>query len=258
MSEISLKELLEAGVHFGHQTKRWNPKMKPYILGARNGIYIINLQKTLRGLLEAQRFVTQMTAEGGTLLFVGTKKQAQDIIKEEAKRCGMMYVNNRWLGGSLTNYQSIRRNIERMKELEKIETEGEPSRFTKKELIGLRREKEKLLKYFDGLREMKTLPQVLFVIDTRKDYIAVKEAQKVGIPIVAVLDTNCDPEGIRHMIPGNDDSIRAIRLYASQIANACLEGAKLREERLRESVPAGPLIPPQGDGQTEAQEGTAT
>jgi len=237
MSELTVKDLLEASVHFGHQTKRWNPKMKPYILGARSGVYIINLQKTLRSLIEAQKYITKTVAEGGTVLFIGTKKQAQNIIKEEAQRCGAMYVNSRWLGGTLTNFPSIKRNIDRLKELDKLEIEGGSSRLTKKEALKLKHEKEKLSKYFEGLREMKNLPSVLFVIDTRKDQIAVREARKTGIPVVAILDTNCDPEGIQQVIPGNNDGIRAIKLYSAQISDACLEGSKLREEKLRESIP---------------------
>lgn len=235
VSELTVKDLLEASVHFGHQTKRWNPKMKPYILGARSGVYIINLQKTLRSLIEAQRFITKTVSEGGTVLFVGTKKQAQNIIKEEAQRCGAMYVNSRWLGGTLTNFPSIKKNIDRLKELDKLDTEGSGTRVTKKQAMKLRHEKEKLAKYFEGLRDMKNLPTVLFVVDTRKDHIAVREARKTGIPVVAILDTNCDPEGIQQVIPGNNDGIRAIKLYSAQIADACLEGARLREEKLKES-----------------------
>jgi small subunit ribosomal protein S2 len=225
-----MKELLEAGVHFGHQTKRWNPKMKKYIFGKRNGIYIIDLQKTLKLFKEASSFISDLASQGKRLLFVGTKRQAQDAILEEANRCGMFYVNNRWLGGTLTNFTTVRKSIERLKEIESIlgDTEKEMS---KKERAALDREREKLQKNLIGIREMDGLPDALFVIDPKKEYIAVKEAKKLGIPVVAIVDTNCDPEDIDYVIPGNDDAIRAIRLFTQKTADAVLEGYNLAEER---------------------------
>jgi small subunit ribosomal protein S2 len=221
---------LEAGVHFGHQTKRWNPKMKKYIFGKRNGIYIIDLQKTLKLFKEASSFISDLASQGKRLLFVGTKRQAQDAILEEANRCGMFYVNNRWLGGTLTNFTTVRKSIERLKEIESIlgDTEKEMS---KKERAALDREREKLQKNLIGIREMDGLPDALFVIDPKKEYIAVKEAKKLGIPVVAIVDTNCDPEDIDYVIPGNDDAIRAIRLFTQKTADAVLEGYNLAEER---------------------------
>ncbi len=227
---ITMKELLEAGVHFGHQTKRWNPKMKKYIFGKRNGIYIIDLQKTLKLFKEASQFIADLAGQGKRILFVGTKRQAQDAILEEANRCGMFYVNNRWLGGTLTNFTTVRKSIERLKEIEAVlgDTEKEMS---KKERAALDREREKLQKNLIGIREMDGLPDALFVIDPKKEYIAVKEAKKLGIPVVAIVDTNCDPEDINYVIPGNDDAIRAIRLFTQKIADAVLEGYNLAEER---------------------------
>ncbi|MGZ8853891.1 MAG: 30S ribosomal protein S2 [Thermoanaerobaculia bacterium] len=225
-----MKELLEAGVHFGHQTKRWNPKMKKYIFGKRNGIYIIDLQKTLKLFKEASSFIADLAGQGKRILFVGTKRQAQDAILEEANRCGMFYVNNRWLGGTLTNFTTVRKSIERLKEIEAIlgDTEKEMS---KKERAQLDHEREKLQKNLIGIREMDGLPDALFVIDPKKEYIAVKEAKKLGIPVVAIVDTNCDPEDINYVIPGNDDAIRAIRLFTQKIADAVLEGYNLAEEK---------------------------
>jgi small subunit ribosomal protein S2 len=227
---ITMKELLEAGVHFGHQTKRWNPKMKKYIFGKRNGIYIIDLQKTLKLFKEASAFLSDLASQGKRILFVGTKRQAQDAILEEANRCGMFYVNSRWLGGTLTNFSTVRKSIERLKGIETmiIDTEKEMS---KKERAALDREREKLLKNLIGIREMDGLPDALFVIDPKKEYIAVKEAKKLGIPVVAIVDTNCDPEDIDYVIPGNDDAIRAIRLFAQKIADAVLAGYNLAQER---------------------------
>jgi small subunit ribosomal protein S2 len=227
---ITMKELLEAGVHFGHQTKRWNPKMKKYIFGKRNGIYIIDLQKTLKLFKEASQFIADLAGQGKRILFVGTKRQAQDAILEEANRCGMFYVNNRWLGGTLTNFSTVRKSIERLKEIEAIigDTEKEMS---KKERAALEHEREKLQKNLIGIREMDGLPDALFVIDPKKEYIAVKEAKKLGIPVVAIVDTNCDPEDIDYVIPGNDDAIRAIRLFTQKIADAVLEGYNLAEEK---------------------------
>jgi small subunit ribosomal protein S2 len=226
-----MKELLEAGVHFGHQTKRWNPKMKKYIFGKRNGIYIIDLQKTLKQFKEASNFVAQLAAEGKNILFVGTKRQAQDAIYEEANRCGMFYVNTRWLGGTLTNFSTIRKSIHRLKEIESALGAGGNENLTKKERIRLEREKAKLEKNLTGIKEMEELPDSLFVIDPKKEHIAVKEANTLGIPVVAVVDTNCDPDEIDHVIPGNDDAIRAIRLFTSKVADSILEGLHAQEER---------------------------
>jgi small subunit ribosomal protein S2 len=223
-SAISMKQLLEAGVHFGHQTKRWNPKMKPYIFGARNGIYIIDLQKTVGLARSAFRFVSDAVAKGGSVLFVGTKKQAQDAIREEASRCGMFYVTNRWLGGTLTNFKTVKTGIDRLKTIEKMAAEGIYERLPKKEVASLEREREKLEKNLGGIKDMSRLPVALFVIDTKKEYIAVHEANRLGIPVVAVVDTNCDPEGIDFCIPGNDDAIRSIRLFTSKVAEASIEG----------------------------------
>lgn len=224
MAVISMKQLLEAGVHFGHQTRRWNPKMAPYIFTDRNGIYIVDLQKTVKKVEEAYNFVKQLSAEGGTILFVGTKKQAQEAVREEAERCGMFYVNQRWLGGMLTNFKTIRRRIDRLHELEKMESNGSLELLPKKEVAELMHEKEKLQKFLGGIKEMRSLPGALFVIDPRKERIAVAEARKLGIPIVAIVDTNCDPDEIDYVIPGNDDAIRAVRLLTSKIADAVLEG----------------------------------
>jgi small subunit ribosomal protein S2 len=225
-----MKELLEAGVHFGHQTKRWNPKMKKYIFGKRNGIYIIDLQKTLKLFKEASAFVTDLAGQGKRILFVGTKRQAQDAVVEEANRCGMFYVNNRWLGGTLTNYSTVKKSIERLKEIEAIlgDTEKEMS---KKERAAMDREREKLQKNLIGIREMEGLPDALFVIDPKKEHIAVQEAVKLGIPVVGIVDTNCDPDDIEYVIPGNDDAIRAIRLFTSKIADSVLEGYSIAEEQ---------------------------
>ncbi len=224
MSTITMKELLEAGVHFGHQAKRWNPKMKKYIFGERNGIYIIDLQKTLKLFKEAYEFVRTSAAEGKDILFVGTKKQAQDAIAEEAKRCGMYYVSNRWLGGMLTNFATIRKSIDRLKKIEKMNEDGTYDKLTKKEVAGLEKERMKLEKILSGIKSMTQPPSLVFVIDPRKEDIAVKEANKLNIPVVAVVDTNCDPDNIDYVIPGNDDAIRAIRLMASKMADAVIEG----------------------------------
>ncbi|MEI7705951.1 MAG: 30S ribosomal protein S2, partial [Deltaproteobacteria bacterium] len=223
-SAITMKQLLEAGVHFGHQTKRWNPKMKPYIFGARNGIYIIDLQKTVGLARAAFRFVNDVVAKGGTVLFVGTKKQAQDAIREEASRSGMFYVTNRWLGGTLTNFKTVKTGIDRLKTVEKMKADGTYERLPKKEVASLEREREKLEKNLGGIKDLSRLPAALFVIDTKKEYIAIHEANRLGIPVVAVVDTNCDPEGIDFTIPGNDDAIRSIRLFTSKVAEACIEG----------------------------------
>ena len=227
---ITMKELLEAGVHFGHQTKRWNPKMKKYIFGKRNGIYIIDLQKTLKLFKEASAFIADLSGQGKRILFVGTKRQAQDAILEEANRCGMFYVNNRWLGGTLTNFTTVRKSIERLKEIESLLNDTEKE-MSKKERASLDKERDKLQKNLIGIRELDGLPDALFVIDPKKEYIAVKEAKKLKIPVVAIVDTNCDPEDIDYVIPGNDDAIRAIRLFTQKIADAVLEGYNLAEEK---------------------------
>jgi small subunit ribosomal protein S2 len=236
MSYLSMKQLLEAGVHFGHQTKRWNPKMKPYIYGARNGIYIIDLQKTVNLFKTAYDFVVDTVAQGGAVLFVGTKKQAQEAIKEEVERCGMFQVNHRWLGGTLTNFTTIKTGIERLKYLEGIIADGSIQRFPKKEIINLDRERQKLSRNLGGIKELEGLPRAMFVIDPRKERIAVLEARKLGIPLVAIVDTNCDPDEIDYIIPGNDDAIRAIRLITSKMADACLEGKGKRQEALQAQI----------------------
>ncbi|HEY3440780.1 MAG TPA: 30S ribosomal protein S2 [Paludibaculum sp.] len=226
-----MKELLEAGVHFGHQTKRWNPKMKEYIFGERNGIYIIDLQKTLKLFKDAMRFVGEQAAMGKTILFVGTKRQAQEAIMEEATRCGMYYVNNRWLGGLMTNFVTVKQSIKRLKELESILDGDDTARRTKKELIQMERERKNLMSNLAGIKDMDGLPDLIFVIDSNKEDIAVKEARKLGIPVVAVVDTNCDPDMVDHPIPGNDDALRAIRLFANKIADAMIEGRSLASEQ---------------------------
>jgi small subunit ribosomal protein S2 len=222
--EVTMKELLEAGVHFGHQTRRWNPRMKPYIFGKRNGIYIIDLQKTVKLFEQVVDFVQSLAAEGKRILFVGTKRQAQEAIAEEAARCGEFYVTNRWLGGTLTNFVTLRTSIQRLKEIETRLNDGN-SPLTKKEKLRLDRERDKMVKNLDGIREMEELPDALFVVDPKKEYIAISEANKLGIPVIAIVDTNCDPELIDYLIPGNDDAIRAIRLFASRIADAYIEGS---------------------------------
>ncbi|MDR3592787.1 MAG: 30S ribosomal protein S2 [Negativicutes bacterium] len=224
MSVISMKQLLEAGVHFGHQTRRWNPKMAPYIFTERNGIYIIDLQKTVKKVEECYNFVREVSGEGKTILFVGTKKQAQDAVKDEAVRCDMFYVNERWLGGMLTNFQTIQRRINRLKELEAMEAKGMFEVLPKKEVISLRHEMDRLQKFLGGIKNMNKLPGALFIIDPRKERIAVAEARKLGIPIVAIVDTNCDPDEIDYIIPGNDDAIRAVKLLTGKMADAVLEG----------------------------------
>ena len=224
MSVIAMKQLLEAGVHFGHQTRRWNPKMAEYIFTERNGIYIIDLQKTVKKIEEAYDFIRSVAADGGEILFVGTKKQAQETIKEEAIRVGMHYVDARWLGGMLTNFKTIKKRIERLSQLHKMEEDGTFDLLPKKEVIGLRGEMEKLEKYLGGIKEMKKLPGALFVVDPRKEHIAITEAKKLGIPVVAIVDTNCDPDEVDYVIPGNDDAIRAVKLIASTMANAIIEG----------------------------------
>jgi small subunit ribosomal protein S2 len=233
MAIVNMKELLEAGVHFGHQTRRWNPKMKPFIFGARNGIHIIDLQKTVKLFKTAYGFVTRTVSEGYAVLFVGTKKQAHDSIIEEAERCGMFYVVNRWLGGTLTNFQTIRKSISRLKEMEAMKQDGTIHRYTKKEVLEMEREMAKLEKNLGGIKDMDDLPGAVFVVDPSRERIAIKEARKLGIPVVAITDSNCDPEEIDFIIPGNDDAIRAIRLISSKIADACIEGHDLAEAHLR-------------------------
>ena len=228
MISVSMKELLEAGVHFGHQTKRWNPKMKEYIFGKRNGIYIINLQKTLRQFQAAISFVIRLGTEGKQILFVGTKRQAQDAIAEEATRCGMHYVNERWLGGLLTNFKTIKRRIDRLRKLEEMTAAGEAVGYTKKEFARLLREKAKLDRVLSGIKRVERLPDALFIVDPKKEQIAVSEARKLGVPVIAIVDTNCDPNEVDYPVPGNDDAIRAIRLFASRVADAVLEGSNLR------------------------------
>ena len=230
MASISMKELLEAGVHFGHQTRRWNPKMRPYIFGKRNGIYIVDLQKTLQLFEEAATFVRDVAANGGSILFVGTKRQAQDVVREEASRCSMFYVAHRWLGGTLTNFSTLRRSIERLKEVERQLADND-SALNKKERISLERERTKMDRNLGGIREMEQLPDVLYVIDTNHEHNAVHEANRLGIPVVAVVDTNCDPDVVDYPIPGNDDAIRAIKLFTSRIADSALEGLAMVEGR---------------------------
>jgi small subunit ribosomal protein S2 len=233
MAVVTMKELLEAGVHFGHQTRRWNPKMKPYIFGSRNGIHIIDLQKTVHLFGMSHAFVVRSVAEGYSVLFVGTKKQAHDAIVEESERCGMFHVVHRWLGGTLTNFQTIRKSIGRMKELQSMVEDGSIHRYTKKEALRLQKELLKLEKNLGGIKDMDELPGAVFVVDPKKEAIAVREANKLKIPVIAIADTNCDPDDIDYIIPGNDDAIRAIRLICSRIADACIEGHNLAEERLR-------------------------
>ncbi|GIO21993.1 30S ribosomal protein S2 [Oceanobacillus sp. J11TS1] len=223
MAAISMKQLLEAGVHFGHQTRRWNPKMKKYIFTERNGIYIIDLQKTVKKVDEAYNYVKEIASNGGTVLFVGTKKQAQDSVRDEAIRSGMFYVNQRWLGGTLTNFQTIRKRINRLKDIEKMEEDGTFEVLPKKEVVNLLKEKDRLVKFLGGIKEMKKLPDALFVIDPRKERIAIAEAHKLNIPIIGIVDTNCDPDEIDYVIPANDDAIRAVKLLTSKMADAILE-----------------------------------
>ena len=236
MAVVSMKQLLEAGVHFGHQTRRWNPKMAPYIYTERNGIYIIDLQKSVKKLEEAYNFVRDTAAEGGNILFVGTKKQAQDAIKEEAIRCGGYYVNARWLGGMLTNFRTMRTRIDRLAQLRKMEADGTFAMLPKKEVIKHQGEIEKLEKYLGGVKEMKKIPAALFIVDPRKERNAIAEARKLNIPIVAIVDTNCDPDEIDYVIPGNDDAIRAIRLIAAAMASAAIEGRQGEDAGVEETA----------------------
>jgi small subunit ribosomal protein S2 len=229
LSAIAMQDLLEAGVHFGHQTKRWNPKMKPFIFGERNGIYIIDLGRTAKLYREAAEFVTKTVSDGGTLLFVGTKRQAQDAIAEQAQRCGMFFVNQRWLGGLLTNFSTIQRSLARLRELEAMTSDGRYETLSKKEIARLEKERRKLAKNLDGIRGMSRLPDAVFVVDTRHEQIAVDEARKLKIPVIGVVDTNCDPDEVDYVIPGNDDALRSIRLFAGGIADAALSGRGIAE-----------------------------
>ncbi len=231
MATITMKELLEAGVHFGHQTKRWNPRMKEYIFGERNGIYIIDLQKTLKMFKEASKFVTDLTGQGKVILFVGTKRQAQDAIAEEANRCGMFYINQRWLGGLLTNWITVQKSVKRLQELDEMATDGRYELLTKKEVIRLERERKHLQANLAGIKNMRRLPDALFVVDSNNEAIAVKEARKLGIPVVAVVDTNCDPTVVDYVIPGNDDALRAIRLFTSKISDSVVEGVQMAGDK---------------------------
>ena len=231
MANVSLRDLLEAGVHFGHQTRLWNPKMKPYIYGEKNGIHIINLQKTARALVDASRFITATVAKGGTVLFVGTKRASREIVQEQAGRAGMFYVNNRWLGGALTNFETVKRSIAHLIELEQVRDKGGLERLTKKEALEITRKIEKMDKSLGGIKLLKGLPAVLFVIDPKRERIAIHEAVRLGIPVVGLCDTNCDPDGITHVIPGNDDAIKSIRLFTTAIADAVIEGAQLSRTR---------------------------
>lgn len=232
MSELTMREMLEAGVHFGHQTNRWNPKMKPFIFGARNGIYIIDLQKTVPLFGTAYQFLVDVVARGEKVLFVGTKKQAQEVVKEESMRAEQYFVNNRWLGGTLTNYRTIKASIDRLRTIEKMAEDGTFEKLTKKEVLGLTREQIKLERNLGGIKDMTKLPGAVFIIDTKKEHIAVAEARKLGIPVVAVVDTNCDPDEIDHLIPGNDDAIRAIRIFVTKAAEACIEGNNIHQKNL--------------------------
>jgi small subunit ribosomal protein S2 len=242
VANITMKELLEAGVHFGHQTKRWNPRMKEYIFGERNGIYIIDLQKTLKMFKEASKYVTDLAADRKTVMFVGTKRQAQDAVAEEAKRCGMSYINARWLGGLLTNWVTVQKSVKRLKEIDEMATDGRYELLPKKEVIKLERERKHLQTNLAGIKNLNRLPDALFVIDSNKEQIAVREARKLGIPVVAVVDTNCDPTEVDYVIPGNDDALRAIRLFASKIADSVIEG----------SAAAGEIQLPEVEEQAEA------
>ena len=239
MANITMKELLEAGVHFGHQTKRWNPRMKEFIFGERNGIYIIDLQKTLKMFKEASKFVADLSAEGKTILFVGTKRQAQDAIAEEAGRAGSFYVNQRWLGGLLTNWVTVQKSVKRLKELDEMATDGRYELLPKKEVIKLERERKHLQANLAGIKNLNKLPDAIFVIDSNKEQIAVREARKLGIPVVAVVDTNCDPTEVDYVIPGNDDALRAIRLFASKIADSVVEGSQLLNDKQTADLAAG-------------------
>jgi small subunit ribosomal protein S2 len=248
MSTVTMKQMLEAGVHFGHQTKRWNPKMKPYIFGARNGIYIIDLQQTVGFWRRAYDFIVDLTSRGEKVLFIGTKKQAQEVIAEEAGRSSMYYVNNRWLGGTLTNFKTVKLSIERFRLIEKWETDGTFDKLAKKEVLRLQREKQKLERSLGGIKDMQRLPGAVFIVDPKKEHIAVSEANRLQIPVVAIVDTNCDPDLIDYVIPGNDDAIRSIKLFTGNIADACLEGSSKYQETVEENAKV------EGDRQADRQE----
>ena len=256
MANITMKELLEAGVHFGHQTKRWNPKMKEFIFGERNGIYIIDLQKTLKMFKEASKFVQELASGSKSVLFVGTKRQAQDAISEEAQRCGMFYINQRWLGGLLTNWVTVQKSVKRLKELDEMATDGRYELLPKKEVIKLERERKHLQANLAGIKNLTRLPDAIFVVDSNKEQIAVREARKLGIPVVAVVDTNCDPSEVDYVIPGNDDALRAIRLFTSKIADSVIEGAQAgADKQLAEAASApeaeAPAAAPVDEGAAE-------
>ena len=255
MATITMKELLEAGVHFGHQTKRWNPKMKEYIFGERNGIYIIDLQKTLKLFKDASKFVVELCSSGKTILFVGTKRQAQDAVAEEATRAGMPYINQRWLGGLLTNWVTVQKSVKRLQELDEMATDGRYELLTKKEVIKLERERKHLQANLAGIKSMKRLPDALFIVDSNNEAIAVKEARKLGIPVVAVVDTNCDPTVVDYVIPGNDDALRAIRLFTSKIADSASEGVNLLSDKAFQEEPAAPAAEEAGEVAAEAAPG---
>jgi len=249
MPTITMRELLEAGVHFGHPTSHWNPKMKNYVFGARNGIYIIDLQQTVERTKKACDFISQVTSEGKKVLFVGTKKQAKDIVENEAKRAGMYFVTNRWLGGMLTNYQTVKASIDRLKKIDALKASDEWGQLSKKEASRIERERQKLQQSLGGITEMKKLPGAVFVIDTAKEHIAVKEAVKLGIPTIAVVDTNCDPSGIDYIIPGNDDAVRSVGLFTKLMADSCLEGAKTFQEKIRSQQ--APAVAEPAEDETE-------
>lgn len=254
MSNITMRDMLEAGVHFGHQTNRWNPKMQPYIFGARNGVYIIDLQQTVPLFERAYNFLAEVTARGEKVMFVGTKKQAQEVIQEQASRSGQFFVNNRWLGGTLTNYRTIRQSLDRLHSIEKMAEDGTFERLTKKEVLGLTRERAKLEKNLGGIKHMDRLPGAIFVVDIRKEHIAVSEARKLGIPVVAIVDTNCDPDLVDYIIPGNDDAIRAVRIFVAAAGDACLEGDKRWQDTLQTQGP-GDKEEPKGTPQRDSGEG---
>jgi small subunit ribosomal protein S2 len=252
MTTVTMKELLEAGVHFGHETKRWDPKMKPYIFGARNGIYIIDLQKTVQLFKEVYQFVRDIVGKGEYLLFVGTKKQAQETIQEHATRCGMFYVNHRWLGGMLTNFQTIKRSIDRLNKLEAMKNEEIYNLLPKKEVMELEKQRNRLEKFLGGIKNMDRLPGAIFIVDPKKEKIAVREARKIGIPSIGIVDTNCNPEELDYIIPGNDDAIRAIHLFTSRIADAVIEGRQLYEKQLQtERAKEGKEVAEQGETKGE-------
>ena len=244
---VTIKSLLEAGVHFGHQTNRWNPKMKRYIFGEKNGIYIIDLQITMQCFQKAYEFTRDTVAAGESVLFVGTKRQAMDIVQNEATRCGMYFVNQRWLGGMLTNFQTLRKSIAQLKKLEAAETDGTYDRLKKKEIVKMKKEQVKLEKYLSGIKDMKDIPGCIYILDTRIQHITVKEANRLGIPVIALVDTNCDPEGVDFPIPGNDDAIRSLKLFTAQIADACIEGAEIRQKH-KESAANGDGFLPEPTG----------